>query len=135
MRKLLRMKHKSLQTATGIELNSGCAEIGVTVNHGKIVVSRGARIGRDSVILSDVTIGGAGGNRDDGAATIGERVFVSSGARIIGKIKIADRVVIGANAVVTKDITEAGTTWAGVPSHKINNRGSDEYISRPGDKK
>lgn len=129
--KLLQYKHKKLQTATGIELRPGCAEMGVTINHGKCVVSHGARIGRDSVILSDVTIGGTGGDRDCGAAKIGERCFISSGARIIGDITIADNVVVGANAVVTKSITESGITVAGVPARKINSRGSEAYISRP----
>ena len=42
-------------------------------------------------------------------------------------VKIADGVIIGANAVVTKDITEAYTSWAGVPAKKISNKG---YIDR-----
>ena len=123
--KILRYKHKVLQNRTGIELYPGVDEKGVSVNHGKCVVSRAARIGRDCVILSDVTIGGTGGLRDDGAAIIGERVFISTGARIIGKINICDDVCIGANAVVTKDIIEPGTIWGGVPAKiigRINDR-------------
>ena len=128
MSKFLHAKHYLLQYWTGIELYPGCADIGVRVNHCKCVISKAARIGRDSVILSDVTIGGTGGLRDDGAATIGERVFISSGARIIGNIKIADNVVIGANSVVVKDILEPGITVAGVPARKISNQGSELYI-------
>ena len=115
---------------TGIQLYPGVADIGVRVNHGKCVVSQSAKIGRDCVILSDVTIGGTGGMRDDGAATIGERVFISSGASIIGKIRIADDVVIGANAVVVKDILEPGITVGGVPAKKISDKGSELYIPR-----
>lgn len=126
--RVLRAKHKHLQTTTGIELFPGCAELGVTINHGKCVISQSAKIGRDCVILSDVTIGGTGGMRDSGAATIGNRVFVGSGARIIGQITIADEVVIGANAVVVKDIFESAITVAGVPAKKIKDRGSREYI-------
>lgn len=128
--KLLRYKHKKLQFRTGIELYPGCADIGVTVNHGKCVVSKAARIGRDSVILSDVTIGGSGGAHDTGAAMIGERVFIGSGARIIGKITICNDVAIGANAVVTKDITEPGTVWGGIPAKKISVIGDKPFIQR-----
>lgn len=127
---LLRYKHKKLQFRAGIELFPGCAEIGVAVNHGKCVISKVAHIGRDSVILSDVTIGGSGGAHDDGAATIGERVFIGSGARIIGKISICNDVVIAANAVVVKDITEPGTVWGGIPAKIISKIGDKPFIRR-----
>ena len=126
----LRYKRKKIGGITGIELFPGCADRGLTINHGKCVVSQSARIGKDCVILSDVTIGGVGGLRDDGAATIGNRVFIGTGARIIGSITIADGVVVGANSVVTRSITEPAVTVAGVPAKKINSRGSEAYISR-----
>lgn len=128
--RLLLLKHKKLQFRTGIELYPGCAEIGVKVNHGKCVVSKAARIGRDTVILSDVTIGGAGGAHDSGAATIGDRVFIASGAKIIGNITICDDVAIGANAVVVKDITEPGTVWGGIPARIISVIGDNPFIKR-----
>lgn len=121
-------KLKVLSLRTGMELAPGVAEMGVKVNHGKCIISKYAKIGEDSVIVGFVTIGGIGGKRDNGAAIIGKRVFISSGARIIGPIHIADDVVIGANAVVVKDITEPGITVAGVPAKKISDKGSEEYI-------
>ena len=108
-----------------MDLYPGVADIGLTVNHGKCIVSKSAKIGRDCVIVGDVTIGGTGGARDNGAATIGNRVFISTGARIIGDIKIADGVVIGANAVVVKDITESGITVGGIPARKISDKGAE----------
>lgn len=128
MSAFLRYKHRKLQFRTGMELYPGCAEMGVKVNHGKCIISKSARIGRDSVIVGDVTIGGTGGCRDNGAATIGERVFISTGVRIIGRIHICDDVVIGANAVVTKDITEPESVWAGVPARKIGVIGDKPFI-------
>lgn len=111
---------RKLQNLTGIDMWPGVAEKGVKVNHGKCVVSKDARIGRDSIILSDVTIGGAGGTHMPGAATIGERVLIGTGAKIIGRINICNDVVIGANAVVIKDITEPCTVWGGIPARKIS---------------
>lgn len=121
-------KLRVLSLRTGIELSPGVAELGVKVNHGKCIISKYAKIGKDSVIVGFVTIGGIGGKRDNGAAIIGKRVFISSGVRIIGPVHIADDVVIGANAVVVKDITEPGITVAGVPAKIISDKGSEDYI-------
>lgn len=49
---------------------------------------------------------------------------MGSGAKIIGDIRIADGVAIGANAVVVKSIIENNTTWAGVPARKVSNNAS-----------
>lgn len=46
----------------------------------------------------------------------------------LGNIVIADDVAIGANVVVVKSITEAGTTWAGVPARKISDNNSHKYF-------
>jgi serine O-acetyltransferase len=81
--------------------------------------------------MSDVTIGAQGSYDTSGAPQIGNRVYIGSGARVIGNIKIADDVVIGANAVVTKDILESGTTWAGIPARKIANKGSAPFLRLP----
>ncbi len=124
-----RYKLRKLQNKTGIDMWLGVAEKGVKINHGKCVISRSSIIGEDSIILSDVTLGGIGGLRDGaGAPKLGKRVFVSSGVRIIGPVTIADGVVIGANAVVTKSIEEPNITVAGVPARKISDKGSEEYI-------
>ena len=47
---------------------------------------------------------------------------------MVGAVRIADDVSIGAGAVVTKDITEAGTTWAGVPARKISDNDSHSNL-------
>lgn len=48
---------------------------------------------------------------------IGDNVYIGVGAKIIGKVKVADNVAIGANAVV-KSIVEEGITVAGVLAKK-----------------
>lgn len=55
---------------------------------------------------------------------IGDNCYFGSGAKVIGAVRIADNVAVGANAVVTKDIEESGTTWAGIPAKKISDQGS-----------
>jgi acetyltransferase-like isoleucine patch superfamily enzyme len=83
-------------------------------------------IGCDSVVAHGVmfindtfAIGGpARGDRSQWKATqIGDRVSIGSNATIL-PVSICDDVVIGAGAVVTKDITVAGT-YAGNPARLI----------------
>ena len=52
--------------------------------------------------------------------TIGNNVYISAGARIIGKINVGNNVIIGANAVVNKDVPD-NCIVAGVPARVIRN--------------
>lgn len=124
-KRLARLRYK-----TGIELAPNVAGPGLHISHGKVVISSIARIGRGCKILSDVTIGGQGRYDVHGAPTIGDRVFIGSGAKIIGCISVANDCVIGANAVVTKSITEPGITVAGNPAKKVNKNDSYHYLNR-----
>lgn len=119
-----------LSTITNIEIWINVAGAGLQFSHGKVVVSSAAKIGEHCKILSDVTIGGQGRYDCFGAPQLGNRIFVGTGAKIIGNITIADDVVIGANSVVTQSITEPGTTWAGIPAKKVSNTGSYNYLNR-----
>ena len=62
-----------------------------------------------------------------GAPTVGNRVYIAPGAKVIGPIHLADGTVVGANAVVTRS-TEAGATVVGIPAREINRNGSGEFI-------
>lgn len=98
------------------------------VHYGTIVVSEGAKIGENCRIHEGVTIGATNGS--DKAATIGNNVFIASGAKIIGDITISDNVSIGANAVVVKDIIseDSGCTVGGVPARIISKNNSSSNI-------
>ena len=50
--------------------------------------------------------------------TIGNRVYIGAGAKIIGKLTVGDGARIGANAVVTEDVPP-GCTAVGVPARLI----------------
>ena len=49
---------------------------------------------------------------------IGDNVHISAGARILGPIRIGNNVIIGANAVVVKDVPD-NCIVAGVPAKII----------------
>lgn len=123
-------KLSRLRAITGIELNPNCADSGLHIVHGKIVVHLNAKIGKDCKILSDVTIGWQGRYDKPGAPQIGDRVFIGSGAKIIGNITIASDVVIGANAVVVHSINEPGITVAGNPAKKVSDTDSYYYLNK-----
>lgn len=81
---------------------------------GDIVVSGDAIIGDDVVIRNGVTIGlRYVGER--GSPTIGNRVDIGAGAKLLGPISIGDDVSIGANAVVLRDVP-SNSIAVGIPA-------------------
>ena len=80
-----------------------------------IIISRKAKIGKNAVILHQVTVGirmvaSLSDKEEDAIAPIiGDNVFIGAGAKIIGNIHIGNNVKIGANAVVTKDVPDNST--------------------------
>lgn len=100
---------------------------GLSIPHyGTIVVHGNARIGKNCRLQEGVTIGATNGSHE--AATIGDNCYFGSGAKVIGAVSIADDVAVGAGAVVTKDITESGTSWAGIPARKISDTDSHSNL-------
>ena len=117
----------TMKYTTSIPLNV-CGP-GLSIAHlGAIYVNSRSRVGANLRIQSGVTVGGVA-KTPDTLPVIGDNVYIGSGAKVIGPVKIADNVAIGANAVVCKDILEEGTTWAGVPAKKISNNNSWDYIA------
>lgn len=80
------------------------------------VVHSKAKIGNRVIIGQNSTIGRSLDPED--YPTIGNDVYISAGARIIGNTHIGNNVIIGANAVVNKDV-EDNTIVAGVPAKVI----------------
>jgi acetyltransferase-like isoleucine patch superfamily enzyme len=80
-------------------------------------------IGHGVMFVNDTfSTGGPAGGRKElwRATTIGNRVSIGSGATIL-PVKICDDVVIGAGAVVTKDIIMSGS-YAGNPARLLTHR-------------
>ena len=53
----------------------------------------------------------------------GNHIYFGTGCKIMKNVEIADDVIIGANAVVTKSVFEQNIVVAGIPAKKINNNG------------
>lgn len=82
-----------------------------------VVIGKLVKIGANCKIQDGVTIGGKGGD-NDGHPTIGEGVTIGCGAKLLGPIEVGDGAVIGANAVVLRDVPGYATA-VGVPARTI----------------
>lgn len=92
-----------------------------------IVVSSRARVGKNCRIHAGVNIGEHRGQ----APIIGDNVYLGPGSKIVGGVTIADNVVVGANAVVVKDIP-TGVTVGATPAKIISEKDSSEIIPHRG---
>ena len=94
------------QFLTGVEIGSGAViGPGLLISHGVgIVVGGYARIGRNAILLHQVTIGSPDPSRIEKMPVIGDNVFIGAGAKVIGPITVGDDVFIGVNAIVARDI-------------------------------
>lgn len=125
--KWYRFRFHNASVRLGFTISPNVFGPGLSLAHyGAVVVHANAKVGENCRIHEGVTIGATGGSHK--AAVIGKNCFIGSGAKIIGDIQIADDVAIGAGAVVTKDITQPGTTWAGVPAVKISDKNSHNSL-------
>ena len=91
---------------------------GLVIPHGYVVIDGVVTIGRSCTINPWVTIGLSGSRRwgfDRRGPIIGDRVFIGTGAKVLGPVTIGDGARIGANAVVIDDVP-AGATVIGVPA-------------------
>jgi serine O-acetyltransferase len=108
---------KFSQVFFGIYIGSH-AQIGkrLTIEHfGGIVIHNNAVIGDDVIIRQGVTIGNKSIDAPLDAPTIGNRVSIGAGAKILGAVHIGDDVQIGANAVVITDVPK-NSIAVGVPA-------------------
>lgn len=105
------------------ELNCEDIGAGLVIGHGYASVLWARRIGRDCMIHQHVTLGV---NADE-YPIIGDRVWISPGAAVLGGVTIGDDAVIGAGSVVLRDVAP-GSVVAGIPARVISNRGA----ARPG---
>jgi len=96
---------------------------GLIIPHGHAVIDGIVRIGRNCIINPWVTIGLSGSRRwgfDRRGPIIGDRVFIGTGAKVLGPVTVGDDVRIGANAVVIEDVP-VGATVVGAPARVVHN--------------
>ena len=109
---VLRHRFWSIVTGADIPLNCNIGG-GLLIPHPNgIVIHPEAKIGVNCLILQQVTIGVIDAN---GPPSLGDHVDCGAGSKILGRITIGSNVLIGANAVVLKDICSHSTA-VGIPA-------------------
>lgn len=109
---------------TGIEIHPG-AVIGrrCFIDHGMaVVIGETTEIGDDVTLYQGVTLGGTGKDSGKRHPTIGNRVIVSSGAKVLGPFKVGDDVKIGSGSIVLNEIPP-GCTVVGIPGRIVRRYG------------
>jgi serine O-acetyltransferase len=106
---------------TGVDIHPGATlGPGLFIDHATgVVIGETAEVGEDVMIYHGVTLGGSGRDTGKRHPTIGDRVTIGAGAKVLGAIKIGDDSRIGANAVVVKEVPSSSVV-VGVPGQIIS---------------
>jgi serine O-acetyltransferase len=105
-----------------LEINCSSIGPGLVVAHGYGAILTSERVGANCTIHQQVTVGWRDivqeGRTHDGPMRppiLGDNVFLGTGAKVLGGITVGSDVVVGANAVVIRDVPD-GCTAVGVPA-------------------
>ena len=79
-----------------------------------ITIGSGVKIGKNCTLFQQVTLG----KEKEKFPIIGDNVTIYAGAKVIGDVRIGDNCIIGANAVVLKDVPD-NCIAVGVPARII----------------
>lgn len=124
MRLLARLLAEIARVLTGVEIHPGATlGPGVFIDHATgVVIGETAEVGADVTIYHGVTLGGTSLETGKRHPTVGARVIIGAGAKILGPISIGADSHIGANAVVVKPVPP-GSVVVGVPGQIIDRSG------------
>jgi serine O-acetyltransferase len=115
-----RYRFLKLRQKLAIEISPNCFDDGLCIAHaGGIIVHHAVKVGKNCTLQSGVVIGQKRPGEIEAVPIIGNNVTIGAGAKILGRVTIADNITIGANAVVTKSFTEPGITIVGIPARKL----------------
>jgi serine O-acetyltransferase len=112
---------------TGVEIHPA-AQIGERffIDHGMgVIIGETAVIGDDCLLFQGVTLGGTGNETGKRHPTLGDRVIVGAGAKVLGNIVIGEDTRIGANSVVLHNVPPHSTV-VGIPGKVVRRRKADE---------
>lgn len=101
------------------------------IDHGAgVVIGETAGVGADVTIYHGVTLGGTSLGQGKRHPTIGDRVTLGAGAKVLGNLTVGDDSRIGANAVLVRSV-EDHSVVVGVPGQVIAHGTSPEPDTRP----
>ena len=89
------------------------------------MIGETAQVGEDVTIYHGVTLGGTGLAPGKRHPTIGDRVTIGAGAKVLGNLTVGNDSKVGANAVLLRSVADHSVV-VGVPGQVISS-------GRPGD--
>lgn len=110
---------------TNVDIHPG-ATVGhrLFIDHGAgVVIGETAEIGDDVTLYHGVTLGGTSWNKGKRHPSLGDRVLVGAGAKILGPVLVSSDARVGANSVVVRDVPESCTV-VGIPGRIVNEQQS-----------
>ena len=123
-----RMVSQICRFFTGIEIHPA-AKIGknLFIDHGMgVVIGETSEIGNNVTLYHSVTLGGVSPSIESDKQrqvkrhpTLKDNVVVGSGAQVLGPITVEENAKIGANAVVTKNVSK-NAVMVGIPAKNTN---------------
>jgi serine O-acetyltransferase len=128
---IARMISQLARWFTGIEIHPG-AKIGrrCFIDHGMgVVIGETSEVGDDVIIYQGVTLGGTGKDIGKRHPTIGDRVTISTGAKVLGPFKVGNDVKIGAGSVVLKEVPD-NCTVVGIPGVIVKKDGQTQDLNQ-----
>ncbi len=115
-----RLVSAAVRAVTGVDIHPG-ATIGggLFIDHATgVVIGQTAEIGEDVTLYQGVTLGGTSLQATKRHPTVGDRVTIGAGAKVLGAVTIGHDSRIGANAVVVRDVPP-NSVVVGVPGQVI----------------
>jgi serine O-acetyltransferase len=102
---------------TGVEIHPGATiGKGFFIDHGMgVVIGETTEIGDNCVLFHNVTLGGTGKHKKKRHPTLGNSVFVGTGATLLGPLNVGNNVRIGANAFIIMHDVPDNCTVVGSP--------------------
>ncbi len=108
---------------TNVDIHPG-AEVGkrLFIDHGAgVVIGETAILGDDVTLYHGVTLGGTSWNKGKRHPTLGDRVLIGAGAKVLGPIIVEADARVGANSVVVGNVPEGGTV-VGIPGRIVTDQ-------------
>jgi serine O-acetyltransferase len=110
---------------TNVDIHPG-ATIGrrLFIDHGAcVVIGETAEVGDDVTMYHGTTLGGTSWHKTKRHPTVGNGVLIGAGAKILGPITVGDKVRVGANSIVVKDVPPCCTV-VGIPGKIVQRKGT-----------
>jgi len=121
------------RSVTGVDIHPGAVlGQGLLIDHATgVVIGETAEVGAQVTLYQGVTLGGTSLSKGKRHPTVGDRVTIGAGAKILGPITIGHDSRIGANAVVVRAVPP-NSVVVGVPGQVIS-RSRPRPVTAPPD--